>query len=340
MRFSEIARSPRATIINEVSSITALKRWQDEVSAVADEDRLEHALAILKSLTSDAAIHKIIDTKFKKDIAQSIADQWFSWETMRDAINEVEVLIRPAREKARDDKWSDLTRDPEFVSWFGNSAVVDSNGNPLVVFRGMQQDHGPASTKLNTPSFTASSDIASLYAGSGNFPRFHYASGASVTPSFLSIQRPLAFSQSDPSITVAGLVALLGGDLDDPKQEAFLRRLIDEMVAIQHWPLAPHAKSTLDAQGPSAVLGLTGFCYDFADTAALRDWAAYLGYDGFIYLDPFYNGLRKASSLLGKAAKHVSGLDKKRHHLTYRPFRASQIRPVFAKPLTSDTETR
>lgn len=69
------------------------------------------------------------------------------------------------------------TKTPAFKKWFGDSKVVDANGEPLVVYHGTNADifkfelasgHGG---KVDVAFFTSSAEVASDYANNALFPR-------------------------------------------------------------------------------------------------------------------------------------------------------------------------
>ena len=84
------------------------------------------------------------------------------------------------------------TDTPEFKRWFGDSKVVDENGNPLVVYRGQRRDAGPESTDLATratPSFTDNKYVASVYSYAKS--KNQYLEGANIAPVYISMKSPI-----------------------------------------------------------------------------------------------------------------------------------------------------
>ena len=85
------------------------------------------------------------------------------------------------------------TETPEFKRWFGDSKVVDANGEPLVVYHSTNRDD---LTQFDTDRvnavgesgafFVDRRDAASAYAG-GTTP---FSRGSSVMPAYLSIRNP------------------------------------------------------------------------------------------------------------------------------------------------------
>lgn len=93
-----------------------------------------------------------------------------------------------------------ITQTPEFKRWFGNSKIVDEQGNPLVVYRGVDKDYGPTMRVSKEGALGAGIYITP-------FPDYAsaYATGESgnVMPLYASIQNPLIVrskNHQDPAI--------------------------------------------------------------------------------------------------------------------------------------------
>ena len=101
---------------------------------------------------------------------------------------------------------ADQIQSPEFQRWFGNSKVIDAQGNPLVVYKGMypydyrqetKDDPGPAVDVIDRPSEFPSFDddsgikIAGFFGDAETASKFasNFNRG-SVFPVYLSIQNP------------------------------------------------------------------------------------------------------------------------------------------------------
>ena len=97
----------------------------------------------------------------------------------------------------------DQTKTPEFKRWFGDSKVVDADGNPLVVYHGTATDfdafgagapqteggYDLAERGVNAFFFTPDPDIAAEYAeGVSSSAR---TAGDLIIPVYLSIKKPL-----------------------------------------------------------------------------------------------------------------------------------------------------
>jgi hypothetical protein len=79
------------------------------------------------------------------------------------------------------------TETPAFKEWFGDSKVVDDNGDPLVVYHGTTQDFSEFDTH-NAAFFTDDNSMADTYSGGGKKP---YKGGQTV-PVYLSLKNPLS----------------------------------------------------------------------------------------------------------------------------------------------------
>lgn len=87
------------------------------------------------------------------------------------------------------------TNTPEFKKWFGDSKVIDTLGNPLVVYHGTRKsfdafdiNHGGARTASNSGMdgffFTSSTSSAQLYAYNGPY------GGDNIIPAYLALKNP------------------------------------------------------------------------------------------------------------------------------------------------------
>lgn len=105
---------------------------------------------------------------------------------------------------AKYSKLRDQTETPEFKRWFGDSKVVDENGEPLVVYHGTRTkgeaiesfDLAKAGSKtdsgyLGTGFYFGDARTASVYAGYYEFDKGHFPEGGVVYPAYLSLKNPL-----------------------------------------------------------------------------------------------------------------------------------------------------
>lgn len=98
-----------------------------------------------------------------------------------------------------------------FRKWFGDSKVVDENGEPLVVYHGTKEDFVAfdnralgmstkhKSAKLGT-FFSSSPDVAAIFAGEkfDGWPlKRDFVSGARTMPAYLSVENPLVMSANE-----------------------------------------------------------------------------------------------------------------------------------------------
>ena len=107
------------------------------------------------------------------------------------------TVIAPALSKRQ-------TETPAFKKWFGDSKVVDANGDPLVVYHGTDQDFPVFKTKngliVSGSYFANDVETANYFAGE--------QAGANVMPVFLSIKNPATPDD----------LARLAGDARTPRQ--------------------------------------------------------------------------------------------------------------------------
>jgi hypothetical protein len=244
-----------------------------------------------------------------------------------------------------------------FRQWFGRSKVVDGRGNPLVCFRGTARVPSAMKfgTKRCTPSFVASGDIASIYASTpGMFVGHSYEPGATVSPVFLSIQKPVNLRIHE-KLTLDDLHMILNADLTNEQDQECLLEVIGYLKRRDDRQTMP-----FEFDLPNGPLGEMDFeelydaferefqrfaktgqwrrlddllcaeidTYAIVDSPGFVDWAKQKGFDGAIHLDVFDLGQRLAPELLGKS--EVRGLSDN-NHVTYRPFYPWQIKSVFNK---------
>jgi hypothetical protein len=86
------------------------------------------------------------------------------------------------------------TNTPAFRKWFGNSKIVDENGNPLRLYHGTGADTG--NQFLPGTFFTDKPEVAEIYAKAST--RQTDEAGPNITPVYLSVKNPYVFDS--PSI--------------------------------------------------------------------------------------------------------------------------------------------
>jgi hypothetical protein len=122
--------------------------------------------------------------------------------------------LQDLKEFTAQTKATDLSNNPKFQKWFGDSKVVDDNGNPLVVYHGTKafdeygDTEGEAIRQFSgLPNWFAEEPYtASGYAG---------AEGT-MYPVYLSIKKPLTitnFDMNDDAQVAYGLAKRLGVDI-------------------------------------------------------------------------------------------------------------------------------
>jgi hypothetical protein len=125
---------------------------------------------------------------------------------------------------------------PEFKAWFGDSKVVDGEGNPLVLYRGTTKPDVHA-TKRSGPSYTALTDVASVYSAhpTGKFGMGgpEWRKGATVTPVFMRMENPLDLTGYE-TITLATAVYLTGGlDYTTPEGLGLYEDIITHLMDME-----------------------------------------------------------------------------------------------------------
>ena len=122
----------------------------------------------------------------------------------------------------------------EFTSRLKDTKVVDDQGKPLRVFRGTRNIEFETKGRGRIASFTSSPDIASTYSSTisgGPFNlRLSFKEGASVSPVFLSMKKPLDFTAEDNLMSLGNYLAYMeyGNDKGITKEE--VDKLINYMV--------------------------------------------------------------------------------------------------------------
>lgn len=173
-----------------------------------------------------------------------------------------------------------------FKDWFGRSHVVDSSGQPLVVYRG---EHGEGSgqprTVVGTFTFTDDASVASTYAQTPNDMRnFRHARAPHVIPAYLSIENPIFKNLDDPFVEFGDLAQKIG-----PKEaERFARKHSDSIRETGNWieNYAQHYAS-VDAlldERPDQLASLYMDAYVLLDDLAFIQVAKEAGFDGAIHI--------------------------------------------------------
>lgn len=201
-----------------------------------------------------------------------------------------------------------------FWRWFGNSKVVDDQGRPLVVYRGTS---GPSvhQTTLPAISFAPIPTVASVYSSQSAKRGEHYPAGASVTPCYLKIERPVVFKkidlvEKDLFRAIKGLTSIDYKNIMNSK-------------ALEHsWYLNSKDEKYYRA-------------YVVADSRVFINIINHLGYDGIQHKDVFIMGRKQVHRLTGEDPRLI-GLGPSSSHWTFRPLRHNQIKSAVGNRGTFD----
>ena len=135
------------------------------------------------------------------------------------------------------------TRTPEFRKWFGDSKIVDANGEPLVVYHG---------TTADITNFKVSKEGGSLGNGIYVTPNSEFAgeyaeqTGGNVMPLYASIKNPLVIDGSVARDPMVEAFVRLG--VDRAKAERIVEKAYDEKGYITN-----EVKSRAVAQGYDGI---------------------------------------------------------------------------------------
>jgi len=162
-----------------------------------------------------------------------------------------------------------VTDTPAFKRWFGDSKVVDENGEPLVVYHGTNSDFtafDDTASGANSGNrgflgrgfyFSSSPQSASMYAGvtrPQGTDTWRRADGGNVMPVYLSLQNPLEISERGLSKEAADALNSVPGIGLDLYEGA---RSVDGDLALsveQNPELSDAIRSTLTALGYDGVV--------------------------------------------------------------------------------------
>ncbi len=247
-----------------------------------------------------------------------------------------------------------------FRSWFGNSKVVDSNGNPLVVYRGTRKRPAATEFKLTqgraVPSFTNDPAAASVYAR--HLDTRQYGSGSTVIAAYLRIVKPLDLTRYNETISLIDFINAVPSDLNVPdggrkklgwRDVSYMIYDLDEIIyktgarftinaydddgfrikgfrdlsdQIDTWGEADDISSIEDALDNTVI-----DTYTIADSEDIVSYLQGMGYDGVILKDVFEAGAQKYEPRDGKELE--LGAEGTPIILTYRPFEQYQIKSIY-----------
>jgi hypothetical protein len=179
----------------------------------------------------------------------------------------------------------DQTQTPAFKRWFGDSKVVDKNGQPLVVYRG---EHGADTEQevrsaLGSFTFTDDPEVASTYAMDPNDTRMT-AAAPRVVPAYLRIENPITNNTDDPFLELGDIERALGRD----EAVRIARKFADRIEYTGNWmeDLANEFDSVdemMDA-APERVSDLYFDTFRYLDDPEEVAKLKAAGYDGAIHL--------------------------------------------------------
>jgi hypothetical protein len=112
------------------------------------------------------------------------------------------------------------TDTPEFQAWFGNSQVVDENGNPLVVYHGTDRSFDTFSLNFRNENQGNDQFGPGYYTTTSATGASGYASGegANVLPLFMSLQNPIDLDTAAFGSTVVERLMRASPEFDDAIQ--------------------------------------------------------------------------------------------------------------------------
>ena len=239
-----------------------------------------------------------------------------------------------------------------FWRWFGKSACVDSQGRPLVIYRGQRKVAKPDRFIMRqgraTPSFTADADAASVYAR--QLDTKEYGAGSNVMPVYLSIKNPLDLRNWGEQITLDVVLEHLYEyqdmiyalfELDDLIYKTGAEFEIDAhdlegMYRLRSFEEVADCMSEMLEGEDSAefddgdIIDLLAKCT--IDTYLVADCEQFVaglkekGYDGVIFDDVFdagskhYEGDKELIFSDGEGGAMIE---------TYRPFEQNQVKSIF-----------
>ena len=173
-------------------------------------------------------------------------------------------------------------RTPEFKEWFGNSHVVDENGEPRIVYRGEhgETEDGDLQTELGAFSF-GSIEAANQYAVVPN--RGGEAVAPRVMPVYLSIQNPVINTPDDPFVDVSSLVDALG----EEQARKIALHFAEAIESTDNWASEFQEQygtvERLLAEAPEKITGLYFDAWRLFDVPEMVDLFREAGYDGAIH---------------------------------------------------------
>lgn len=205
---------------------------------------------VKRGLSPDAAILRAVEEKLeaaKMDEASIIKTVRAAYEAKGGkprVVPKVEAKAEPAG----------VTATPAFKKWFGESKVIDADGNPMVVYHGTRGDItnfapekgaelSPFSMGNKGLYFTKSISLAEAYARSRDGKRD--TEGGNIMPVYLRIERPMVIEK--------------GADFDEAMSSAYLSaERIAELKAQGYDGIMNHSAKEFVAFDPEQIKSATG----------------------------------------------------------------------------------
>jgi hypothetical protein len=123
----------------------------------------------------------------------------------------------------------------EFTSRLKDTTVVDNEGKPLRVYRGTRNIEFETEGRGRVPSFTSSPDVASTYSSTMRGGPFNislsFKEGASVSPVFLSMKKPLDFTAEENLMSLGNYLAYMEyGNEKVTGKDGITKEEVDELI--------------------------------------------------------------------------------------------------------------
>ncbi len=131
------------------------------------------------------------------------------------------------------------TNTPKFKRWFGDSKVVDDNGEPLVVYHGTNAEFEEFSIENDgfpndaVVFFSGDKNIAEEFVGLNGNDRDASPGGERVVSAYLSVKNPAFIGNIEDEITIEGLFERAGIEFGDIP--LYLQDLAGEEQSLWSW---------------------------------------------------------------------------------------------------------
>lgn len=208
-----------------------------------------------------------------------------------------------------------IVRNEAFNKWFGDSKVVDENGDPLVVYHGTGQTftrfdiEGQGKTRGTGAWFSSSGAVASTYA---------LGADEQVLPVYLSLQNPMIVEGAGVNWNRLGketIIKKFPREVSNQEDVDLLEQLTGDRLEVRV-KTTDFEETTLGEEFPGELL----FDDDFASVDDLARYANQQGYDGIIFNDVIDRGPRSVLNAPDEINKP---------HMVAVAFRGEQVKSVF-----------